>query len=105
MELKGAQSLFDLVQAFAHTSFQSRNVYKCFEVYRKMLRDPTCVIFLGLSGAMIEKKSTYAAVYMDATIALPMLVGAILQEGKVYRKRKRRCFIWEGDRLRSIRFV
>lgn len=53
LDLKGAQSLFDLAQTFEHTSFQSRNVYKCFEVYRKMLRDPPCVIFLGLSGAMI----------------------------------------------------
>lgn len=53
LDLKGAQNLFDLVQTFEHTSFQSWNVYKYFEVYRKMLRDPTCVIFLGLSGAMI----------------------------------------------------
>jgi deoxyhypusine synthase len=53
LDLTGAQSLFDLVQAFEHTSFQSRNVYKCFEVYRKMLCEPTRVIFLGLSGAMI----------------------------------------------------
>jgi deoxyhypusine synthase len=68
----------------------------------------------GLSGATfeeakswgkVEKKSTYAAVYIDATIALPLLVGAILQEGKVYRKRKRRRFTWNEDRLESIRFI
>jgi len=53
LNLKGVQSLFDLVQAFQHTSFQSRNVYRCFEVFRKMLRDPECIVFLGLSGAMI----------------------------------------------------
>jgi deoxyhypusine synthase len=53
LDLKGVQNLFDLVQAFQHTSFQSRNVFKCFEVFRKMLRDPACVIFIGLSGAMI----------------------------------------------------
>ena len=53
LDLKKAQSLFDLVQAFQYTSFQSRNVYKCFEVFQKMLSDPTCVIFMGLSGAMI----------------------------------------------------
>jgi deoxyhypusine synthase len=53
LDLKGIQNLFDLVQAFRHTSFQSRNVFKCFEVFQKMLRDPACVIFLGLSGAMI----------------------------------------------------
>jgi len=53
LDLKEVQSLFDLVQNFRYTSFQSRNVFKCFEVFRKMLGDPTCVIFLGLSGAMI----------------------------------------------------
>jgi deoxyhypusine synthase len=53
LDLKGVQNLFDLVQAFEHTSFQSRNVFKCFDVFRKMLRDPACVIFMGLSGAMI----------------------------------------------------
>ena len=53
LDLKGMKSLLDLVQAFQHTSFQSRNVFKCFEVFRKMLDDPACIIFLGLSGAMI----------------------------------------------------
>jgi len=53
LNLKGTKSLFDLVQAFQHTSFQSRNIFKCFEVFRKMLNDPTCIIFIGLSGAMI----------------------------------------------------
>jgi deoxyhypusine synthase len=53
LDLKTTHTLLDLVQAFEHTSFQSRNVYKCFETFRKMLNDPTCVIFLGLSGAMI----------------------------------------------------
>jgi hypothetical protein len=53
----------------------------------------------------IEKGSSYAAVYMDATVALPLLVGAALQAGDLCRKRKRRRFIWEGDRLKSIQFV
>jgi deoxyhypusine synthase len=50
---KETRSLFDLVQAFQYTSFQSRNVFKCFDVFRKMLQDPDCIIFMGLSGAMI----------------------------------------------------
>ena len=53
IDLKGIKNLLDLVQAFRYTSFQSRNIFKCFEVFRKMLVDPTCIIFLGLSGAMI----------------------------------------------------
>ncbi len=53
LDLKKVHSLYDMVQSFQHTSFQSRNIYKCFETYRKMLADPRCLIFLGLSGAMI----------------------------------------------------
>jgi deoxyhypusine synthase len=53
LDLRHVEGLLDLVRAFEHTSFQSRNVFKCFDVYRKMLKDPGCVIFLGLSGAMI----------------------------------------------------
>src|SRR5512139_1949308 len=53
LNLKGTKSLLDLVQAFQHTSFQSRNVFKCFDVFQKMLEDPACIIFMGLSGAMI----------------------------------------------------
>lgn len=64
-----------------------------------------CTFEEAKSWGKIERKSSYAAVYMDATIGLPLLVGAILQEGKVYQGRKRRRFVWEGDRLKSIQFV
>jgi deoxyhypusine synthase len=53
IDVKKTGTLLDLVQAFQHTSFQSRNIYKCYEVFRQMLEDPGCVVFLGLSGAMI----------------------------------------------------
>jgi deoxyhypusine synthase len=64
-----------------------------------------CTFEEAKSWGKIEKASTYAAVYMDATVALPLLVGAILQEGKVYRKRKKRRFVWRGDRLKSIQII
>jgi deoxyhypusine synthase len=64
-----------------------------------------CTFEEAKSWGKIEKRSSYAAVYMDATVALPLLVGAVLQEGRVYRKRKRRRFLWEGDRLKSVRFI
>jgi deoxyhypusine synthase len=64
-----------------------------------------CTFEEAKSWGKIEKRSSYAVVYMDATVALPLLVGAVLQEGKVYRKRKRRRFLWEGDRLKSIQFI
>jgi len=64
-----------------------------------------CTFEEAKSWGKIEKRSTYSAVYMDATIALPLLVGAILQEGKIYRERRRRRFLWKGDELKSIQFV
>ena len=53
LDLGEVKSLFDLVQAFQYTSFQSRNVFRSFQVFMRMLEDPRCIIFLGLSGAMI----------------------------------------------------
>jgi deoxyhypusine synthase len=64
-----------------------------------------CTFEEAKSWGKIEKGSSYIAVYIDATVVLPLLIGAILQEGQVYRKRKRRRFHWEGDRLKSIRFI
>ncbi|RPJ08790.1 MAG: deoxyhypusine synthase, partial [Deltaproteobacteria bacterium] len=64
-----------------------------------------CTFEEAKSWGKIEKESAYAAVYSDATIALPLLVGAVLQEGKVIGRRKRRRVTWEGDRLKSIQFV
>jgi deoxyhypusine synthase len=64
-----------------------------------------CTFEEAKSWGKIEKKSAYAAVYMDATVALPLLVGAVLQEGKVFKKRKKRRFVWEGEQLKAIRFV
>ncbi|HYA92637.1 MAG TPA: deoxyhypusine synthase family protein [Thermodesulfobacteriota bacterium] len=64
-----------------------------------------CTFEEAKSWGKIERGSNYAALYMDATVALPLLVGAVLQEGKVCRKRRRRHFRWEGDRLKSVKFV
>ncbi|OGP89426.1 MAG: hypothetical protein A2157_13245 [Deltaproteobacteria bacterium RBG_16_47_11] len=64
-----------------------------------------CTFEEAKSWGKIEKESAYAAVYSDATIALPLLVGAVLQEGKASKKRKRRRFVWEGEQLKAIQFV
>jgi deoxyhypusine synthase len=53
LDLEKTHSVLEMVESFRHTSFQSRNLFKCFETFRKMLADPRCLIFLGLSGAMI----------------------------------------------------
>jgi len=64
-----------------------------------------CTFEEAKSWGKIEKRSSYAAVYMDATVALPLLVGAILQDGNLLQKRQRRRFRWDGDRLVSVRFL
>ncbi len=64
-----------------------------------------CTFEEAKSWGKIEKRSSYAVVYMDATVALPLVVGAIIQYRKGYRKRRRRRFLWEEDRLKSIQFI
>ncbi len=44
----------DALEAFNSTSFQSRNLGRCYKIWLKMLNDPDRpMIFFGLSGAMI----------------------------------------------------
>ena len=50
---KEGMSLGELVRAFAGTSFQSRNLGACVEVYGKMLSSPDVSIMMGLAGAMV----------------------------------------------------
>lgn len=53
IDLNRIESVGELVKSFRHTSFQSRNLARCLDVYRNMLESRTRVtIFLGLSGAM-----------------------------------------------------
>lgn len=43
----------DLLQGMAQTGFQGRKLGESVEIWKKMLEDPGCTIFLGLSGAML----------------------------------------------------
>ena len=53
VDVSGQMSLDALVTSFSGASFQARNLYRCVEVYRRMLQDEQAVIFLGLAGAMV----------------------------------------------------
>ena len=64
-----------------------------------------CTFEEAKSWGKIEKGSAYASVYMDATVAIPLIVGAVLQEKRIYERRKRRRFVWEDGTLKSIQFV
>jgi deoxyhypusine synthase len=56
----------------------------------------------GLSGSTLEeaqswgkiwKKATKATAYVEASVALPLIVGAVLQKG-LYKGRKKIKFVW-----------
>jgi len=54
VKIEGNSKISDLVSSFKNSSIQARNIYKCANVFKKMLRDnmqPT--IYLGLAGPLI----------------------------------------------------
>jgi len=53
VDVSSDMTLDALVGSFSGASFQARNLYRCVEVYRRMLQDQHAVIFLGLAGAMV----------------------------------------------------
>ena len=53
IDVEKSRTLGDLLEGFRHTSFQSRNLGECADVYKAMLADPKVLIFFGLSGAMV----------------------------------------------------
>jgi len=54
IDVERIDTISEMLSAFNNTSFQSRNLARCVEIFKKMLEDPDePTIFLGLSGAMI----------------------------------------------------
>jgi deoxyhypusine synthase len=53
INLRRNKSAGQILTAFHNTSFQSRNLAKCFSVFKAMLADKDAVIFFGLSGALV----------------------------------------------------
>jgi len=54
LDLERIQTVSELLEAFKWTSFQSRTLSKCAEIFEEMLEDPERpTIFLGLAGAMV----------------------------------------------------
>lgn len=67
----------------------------------------------GLSGSTLEEAQSWgkihreaskATVYCEATLALPLIVGHVLQKG-LHKGRRRIKFVWEGDELREIKLA
>lgn len=66
----------------------------------------------GLSGSTlseatswgkISKKADHQMVFVEPSVSLPLIVGAVLQR-KWHEGRSKICFQWDGDVLKSIRF-
>jgi deoxyhypusine synthase len=54
IEPSASMSVGDLVEGFEHTSYQSRNLARCFNAYRNMISAPDRpTVFLGFAGAMV----------------------------------------------------
>lgn len=53
INLKKDKSINQIFNSFHNTSFQSRNLAKCFSIFKSMLADKDAIIFFGLSGALI----------------------------------------------------
>jgi len=63
-----------------------------------------CTFKEAQSWGKIDEKAMSAVVYIDATIGLPMLVGAVLQEcSDILAKRKRIEFVWDEHKLVSMK--
>lgn len=67
----------------------------------------------GLSGCTAAEAESWgkvagaglsATAYVDATIGLPLVAGAILSDRKLIKNRKKRVFTWKGDQLEAVRF-
>ncbi|MEM2111357.1 MAG: deoxyhypusine synthase family protein [Candidatus Bathyarchaeia archaeon] len=54
IDLEKTNTISEILEAFNYTSFQSRTLAACANIYVEMLEDPDRpVIFLGLAGAMV----------------------------------------------------
>jgi len=54
IDVEKTNSISEMLSAFNNTSFQSRNLARCADIYVKMLQDPARpTIFLGMAGAII----------------------------------------------------
>jgi deoxyhypusine synthase len=62
-----------------------------------------CTFEEGKSWGKIGAQSQTATVYLDATIGLPLLIAAIMEDEKILKNRARRAFDWDGPDLKNIK--
>jgi deoxyhypusine synthase len=75
IEPRADMSVGDLVEAFEHTSYQSRNLARCFNAYRNMISTPDRpTIFLGFAGAMVPAGMKKVVISMIENRLIDVLV-------------------------------
>jgi deoxyhypusine synthase len=77
--------------------FWGRKLGESVNVWKRILADPECSIFFGLSGCTFDEAISWGKesagtmqvqVHVDATIALPLVISALVSGG-VKRVRRR----------------
>lgn len=65
----------DLVEAFQYTSYQSRNIARCFNAYRNMISAPDRpTVFFGFAGAMVPAGMKRVVISMIKNKLIDVLV-------------------------------
>lgn len=99
IKIKETSKTADLVEAFKNSSIQARNLYKCANIYKKMLLDkdrPT--IYLGLAGPLIAAGLRGIIKNMVSLNMVDVIVstGAIIYQD-IYQARGFKHFIGNPD--------
>lgn len=73
------RTIGELMDAFGDSSIQARNLARCMKVYQKMLEDPDCTIFLGISGPLIAAglRKTLSGLVKNGMVDVIVTTGAI----------------------------
>jgi len=64
IQINPTASISGLLDKMSGIGFQGRNLSRAARVWERMLRDPDCTIFLGLSGAMVPGGMRELLVYL-----------------------------------------
>ncbi|MFA4991289.1 MAG: deoxyhypusine synthase family protein [Candidatus Omnitrophota bacterium] len=99
VRIKETDRIADLVRSFKNSSIQARNVYKCANVFRKMLLDkdqPT--IYLGLAGPLIAAglRDVIRSMIKLRMVDVVVATGAIIYQD-IYQARGFRHYIGDPD--------
>ncbi|MFN3528005.1 MAG: deoxyhypusine synthase family protein, partial [Candidatus Altarchaeaceae archaeon] len=82
IDIEKIKNFEELLNAYGKASIQARNLGKCFDIYKRMIKDEDVTIILGLSGALIAGGLRKVIVSMIKNKIVDVIVstGAILYQ-------------------------